>query len=141
MSCCIRFSHDPSHLQNFGSMRVFGLLLLVYRAQFVNHPQMSRKKSSKIHPKTKVRNYYLNRSPVHSSYNCTRPPLFNLILCIHMRSNNVILKSFDWMNVPPLCSCARNFVPVVARSTPLPWYKPSGVDGGSYTWAPVEAVS
>ena len=29
MSCHIRFSQDPSHLQNFGSIPVFGLIVLV----------------------------------------------------------------------------------------------------------------
>ena len=33
---------DPSFLQNVGSMSVFGLMLLVYRHHFVNHPPMSR---------------------------------------------------------------------------------------------------
>ena len=28
--------------------------------------------------------FHFNRSPVHSSSNCTRPPLLNLILCILM---------------------------------------------------------
>ena len=43
-------SYDPSHLQNFAYMPIFGLMLLVYGAQFVNHPQMSRSKSSKMYP-------------------------------------------------------------------------------------------
>ena len=40
------------------------------------------------------------------------------------------------MNVPFSCFCARNFVPKIARSAPLLGYKPSGEDGGSYSWAP-----
>ena len=41
---------------------------------------------------------------------------------------------FDWMNVPPSCFCARNFVPKTARSTPVPGYKNRG--GG---WRKMEA--
>ena len=41
---------------------------------------------------------------------------------------------FDWMNVPPSCFCARNFVPKTARSTPVPGYKNRG--GG---WWKMEA--
>ena len=61
------FSYGPSHLESFASMPILHLMLLVYGAQFVNLPQMSRSKRSKIHPKTKVRNFDLNRSAVHSS--------------------------------------------------------------------------
>ena len=63
--------YGPVHLQNFASVPILGLILLVYGAQFMNHPQMNQSKSSKIYPKTKVRNFDLNRFPVHSSLNCT----------------------------------------------------------------------
>ena len=43
-------------------MLVFGLMLLVYHAQFMYYPQMSLYKSSKIYPRAKVRNFHLNRS-------------------------------------------------------------------------------
>ena len=51
------FSNGPSHLENFASMPILGLMLLVYSAQFVNRPQISGSKSSKIHPKTKVESF------------------------------------------------------------------------------------
>ena len=50
------------------------------------------------------------------------------------RSINVMLKRFDWINEPPLCFCARNFVTQLARSTPVLEYKPSGGDTDSYFW-------
>ena len=46
-----------------------------------------------------------------------------------------MLKRFDWMKVPPLCFCAGNFVPKIARSTPVLRYKSKGGDGVSYSWA------
>jgi len=49
-----------------------------------------------------------------------------------------MLKRFDWMKVPPLCFCAGNFVPKIARSTPVLRYKPNGGDGVSYSWAPAD---
>lgn len=65
-------SHDPSHLQDFGSKPVFGLVLLVCLTQTVSRPQKNRLKTSKIHPKTKVQHFHLNRFPhfvlgVHAS--------------------------------------------------------------------------
>ena len=42
------------------------------------------------------------------------------------------------MKVPPLCFCAGNFVPKIARSIPVLGYKPNGGDGVSYSWAPAE---
>ena len=49
-----------------------------------------------------------------------------------------MLKRFDWMKLPPLCFCAGNFVPKIARSTPVLRYKPNGGDGVSYSWAPAD---
>ena len=40
-------------------------------------------------------------------------------------SVNVMLKPFDWLNVPPLCFFAQNLVPKIARCTPVLGYKPS----------------
>ena len=48
-------------------------------------------------------------------------------------------KPFDWMI--PLRFCARNFVPKIARSTLVLGYKPSGGDGGSYSWAAVADIN
>ena len=83
MSCHIRC--DPPHFQNSCSMPFFGLTFLVYRVQFVNRPQMNGKKSLKIHPKAKLQNFHLTRSPTYSSKKCTCPPLFNLVLCTLLR--------------------------------------------------------
>lgn len=45
-----------------------------------------------------------------------------------VRSNDtsisVMPKPFDWISVPPLCFCPRNFVPIIARSTSVLGYKP-----------------
>ena len=46
-----------------------------------------------------------------------------------------MLKPFDWINVSPLCFCARNFVAKIAQSTPVLRYKPSG--GGRDSCSPL----
>ena len=82
-------------------MSVFGLMLLVYHTQFMNHPQMSRQKSLKIYPKAKVQNFHLLASAIIQ---------LNFVHT-NERSISLLLKTFDWMEVSPLCFCARNFVP------------------------------
>ena len=50
------------------------------------------------------------------------------------RPINVTLKPFDWMSVPPLYFCARNFVPKIASSAPVLGYKHSGGDEAPTHW-------
>ena len=65
----------------------------------MNYPQISRQKSSKIYPKAKVRNFHLLASAIIQ---------LNFVHT-NERSINLLLKTFDWMNVPPQCFCARKF--------------------------------
>ena len=80
----------------------------------------SDKSLEEVEKPSEVSNFHLNRSSVHSF---TRPPLLFNFVYTDEGSINVTPKPFAWMNVPPLCICAQNFVPKIARSTPLLRYR------------------